>query len=160
MKRFILFSLFILGATLSNAQKYAYVDSKFILDQLPEYKEAQSQLDKLSEKWQKEVEEKYAKIDEKDKAYQEEKILLPDEMKKKREAEIAAMVAEVREFQKAKFGVNGELFRKREELIKPIQDKLYKAIQDVSKGKYAMVFDKANQSNLLHRDYNLSVCSS
>lgn len=158
MKKGALLLLMLVGFALHGiAQKYAYVDSKYILDKVPAYKEAQKQIDELSEKWQKEVEAKYAEIETKDKAYQEEKIILPDDIKKKREQEIAQLLNEVREFQKAKFGVNGELFQKRQELIKPIQDKLYKAIKDVSGERYSMVFDKANQSNLLYADPKLDI---
>lgn len=159
MKRLAIVSLFLLALFAGNAQsgKFAYVDSKYILDKIPDFKEAQKKLDDLSDKWQKEVEAKYAEVDEMDRAYQEEKILLPDEMKEKREAEIAAKLNSVRQFQQEKFGVNGELFKKRQELIKPIQDKLYQAIKDVSKDKYSMVFDKANQSNLLYADTKLDI---
>lgn len=158
LKKATLVLLFALSFGMNTfAQKYAYVDSKFILGKIPAYTEAQKKMDDLSAKWQKDVEEKYAEIETKDKAYQEEKILLPDEIKKKREAEIAQLLNEVREFQKKKFGVEGELFQKRQELIKPIQDKLYKAIKDVSKDKYDMVFDKANQSNLLYANTKLDI---
>lgn len=140
------------------SQKYAYINSQEIFKSIPDYQNAQKKLDDLSEKWQKDIEEKYAEIDKKDKAYQEEKILLPDEIKKKREAEIAEMLNAAREFQKAKFGVKGELFTKRQELIQPIQEKLYKAIKDVAKsGTYAMVFDMANQSNLVYADPKLNI---
>lgn len=158
MKRFGLLFIFVVSmATMALSQKYAFIDSKYILDKIPAYQTAQKKLDDLSEKWQKDIESKYAEIEQKDKAYQEEKILLPDDIKKKREAEIAEMLNGVREFQKEKFGVSGELFQKRQELIKPIQDKLYKAIQDVAKDKYAMVFDKANQSNLVYADVKLDI---
>ena len=159
MKRSIFLLLLTCGFALAGmSQKYAYVDTKYILEQIPAYKKAQSELDAMSEKWQKEMEAKYAEIEQKDKAYQEEKILLPDEIKKKREAEIAELLEGVREFQRKKFGVQGELFEKRQELIKPIQDKLYNAIKAVAKDKYDMVFDKANQSNLLYasKKYDIS----
>jgi len=144
-------------ASTGLSQKYAYIDSKYILEQVPAYQNAQKKLDDLSEKWQKEIQEKYAEIDSKDKAYQEEKIVLPDDIKTKREAEITQLLDAVRTYQKDKFGVSGELFEKRQELIKPIQDKLYQAIKDVSKDKYAMVFDKANQSNLIYADPKLDI---
>ena len=160
MKRILVLSALLLGVVFgSQAQvgKFAYIDSKYILEQLPEYQAAQKELDDLSEQWQKEIEKKYENIEKADKAYQEEKIVLPDDMKRKREAEIAQMLEEVRDFQKKKFGVSGELYQKRQELIKPIQDRLYKAIQDVAKNKYSMVFDKANQSNLLYADTKLDI---
>jgi len=160
MKRVLVLSVILFGLTLggfAQTGKFAYVDSKFILEQLPEYTAAQKQLDDLSDQWQKEIEKMYDEIQIADKKYQEEKIVLPDEMKRKREAEIAKMLEDVREFQKKKFGVSGELFQKRQELIKPIQDRLYQAIQDVAKDRYSMVFDKANQTNLLFADEKLDI---
>lgn len=141
-----------LGSTL-NAQKFAYVDSQYILEKMPEYKDAQKKLDDLSAKWQKEVEAKYQEIDKLYKDYQKEQILLPEDMKIKRQDEIAAKEKEVKDFQKAKFGVNGELFTKRQEWIKPVQEKIYKAIKEIAEqGSYTFVFDKANNANILYAD--------
>ncbi len=134
-----------------NAQKFAYVDSKYILSHVPEYASAQSTINKLSSDWQKEIEAKYETIAKLETAYQAEKILLTDEMKKKREADISAKKLEAKEMQRQKFGVDGELFKKREELVKPIQDQIYEAIQEVASSSALMVvFDKANQSNMLY----------
>ncbi|MFN8777050.1 MAG: OmpH family outer membrane protein [Flavobacteriales bacterium] len=136
---------------LASAQKFGYVDSKYILSHMPEYQAAQQEINKLSSQWQKEIEEKYNTIDKLEKAYQAEKILLTDEMRKKREEEIAQKRTEAKEMQKQKFGVEGELFKKREELIKPIQDQIYQAIQEVaSQSALMVVFDRANQSNILY----------
>jgi outer membrane protein len=115
------------------------------------YQDAQAELDKISMDWQKEIEQKYESIEKMEKAYQAEKILLTDEMKKKREEEINEKRKEARELQKRRFGVEGDLFKKREELVKPIQDEIYTAIQDVaSQGGLMVVFDKANDSNILY----------
>ena len=141
------------------SQRYAYVDTQFILDNIPDYKDAQSKLDEFAIKWQEEIEAKYALIESKKRALQAEEILLPEEIKKEKEAEILKLENEAKELQKKYFGVNGLLFQKRGELIKPIQDKIFKAIQEVSDDKkYAFVFDKANQSTLLFADpkYNIS----
>lgn len=147
------FSLFTISA---SAQKYAYVDSKYILENIPEYQEAQKQLDDLSEKWQKELEGKYKLIDKKYKEYQAEQVLLPEETKAKRENEIIELEKDAREFKKGKFGVDGELFQKRKELIEPIQNKVYNAIKELATtSNYAFVFDKANQSNILYADPKL-----
>jgi outer membrane protein len=136
MKKFIgVLSTLILMLGLSfsvQAQKYAYVDTDYILSNIPEYKSAQQQVDNLSVQWQKEIEAKYAEIDKMYKAFQAEQILLTEEMKKKRENEIIAKEKEVKELQKSRFGVDGELFKKRQELVKPIQDKVYNAIKQLA----------------------------
>lgn len=137
----------------AQAQRYAYVDTQYILDNIPEYQEAQEQLNQMSEQWQKEIEAKFAQVEKKRRDYEAEKILLPAELKKQKENEIAKLENEAKELQKQRFGVGGDLFMKREELIKPIQDRIYEAIQQVaSERNYAFVFDKANQSNLLYAD--------
>jgi outer membrane protein len=153
-KKFLIaIALFVgLGSTM-NAQKFAYVDSQYILEKMPEYKEAQKKLDDLSASWQKEVETKYQEIDKLYKDYQKEQILLPEDMKIKRQEEIATKEKEVKDFQKSKFGVSGELFTKRQEWIKPIQEKIYKAIKEIAEtGSYTFVFDKANNANILYAD--------
>jgi outer membrane protein len=152
MKNLLLLLLLTTGIFGSvQAQKFGYVDTKYILSHMPEYKQAQDEVNKLSTQWQKDVETKYESIEKMEKAYQAEKILLTDEMRKKREADIEIKRTEAKEMQKKKFGVDGELFKKREELIKPIQDRIYEAIQQVAEQKSLMViFDKANHSNLLY----------
>lgn len=152
MKHLISVLVLTLGLALNTtAQKFGYVDTKYILSHMPEYKQAQDEVNKLSAQWQKEIEAKYESIEKMEKAYQAEKILLTEEMRKKREADIEAKRQEAKDMQKQKFGVEGELFKKREELIKPIQDRIYEAIQQVAEQKTLMViFDKANHSNLLY----------
>ncbi len=113
----------------SVAQKIAYVDTEYILGQIPEYKAAQAELDKTSIQWQKEIEAKYAEIDKMYKSYQAEQILLTEDMKKKREGDIVAKEKEAKDLQKQRFGVDGELFKKRQELVKPIQDKVFNTVQ-------------------------------
>lgn len=150
-KTFATIALILTLTVLGTAQKFGYVDSKYILSHMPEYQEAQKQINKLSDTWQKEIEAKYETIEKLEKAYQAEKILLTEDMRKKREEEIEAKKKEAKELQKAKFGVDGELFQKREELIKPIQDQIYQAIQEVaSQSALMVVFDKANHSNILY----------
>ena len=132
------------------AQKFAYVDTEYILGQIPEYKSAQAELDKTSIQWQKEIEAKYAEIDKMYKAYQAEQILLTDDMKKKREADIIAKEKDAKDLQKLRFGVDGELFKKRQELVKPIQDKVYNAVKAVAeKGAYSIIFDKSSDLTML-----------
>jgi outer membrane protein len=152
MKKIASFITFVvLTAVSAKAQKVGYVDSDYILANIPEYKAAQSEIDKLSVDWQKEVEAKYTEVDKLYKAYQADAILLTDDMKKKRENEIINKEKEVKELQKQRFGVDGELFKKRQELVKPIQDKVYNAVKAVAeRGGIAIMLDKAGQVNILY----------
>ncbi|MFN8153906.1 MAG: OmpH family outer membrane protein [Bacteroidia bacterium] len=154
MKKYILaFMLFagLFAAAPASAQKYAYIDSQYILDNISEYKAAMQQLDQLSIAWQKEIEAKYAVIDKLYKDYQAEQILLTEEMRRKREQEITTKEKEVKEFQKQKFGYEGELFKKKQELIKPIQDKIYNAVKKIATEQaYAVIFDKSGDLVMLY----------
>lgn len=153
MKKTAFIFLLAMFAGLANAQKFAFVDTDYILDNIPEYKASQKQLDDLSVQWQKQIEAKYAEIDKLYKAFQQEQILLTEDMKRKRENEIIQKEKEAKDFQKSKFGVEGELYKKRQELVKPIQDKVFAAIKDIStNGNYSIIFDKAGQSNILFAD--------
>jgi outer membrane protein len=147
--------LFVLVSAVCAAQsgtaKFGYVDTDYILGQIPEYKAAQSELDKTSVQWQKEIEGKYTEIDKLYKAYQADAILLTDDMKKKRENEIINKEKEVKDLQKQRFGVDGELYKKRQELVKPIQDKVYNAIKAVAeKAGLGFVLDKSGQVSILY----------
>lgn len=157
MKKLILTFSIILATTVATfAQKFAYVDTEYILGQIPEYKAAQAELDKISIQWQKEIEAKYAEIDKMYKAYQAEQILLTDDMKKKREGDIIAKEKDAKDLQKLRFGVDGELFKKRQELVKPIQDKVYNAIKAVAeKGAYSIIFDKSSDLTMLYASSKL-----
>jgi outer membrane protein len=152
MKRIILaaFLMMIFMAGV-NAQKYAYVDTDYILDNIPEYSDAQNTLDELSSQWQKEIEAKFAEVDKMYKAFQNEAVLLPEDMKKKREEDILKKEKEAKDLQKKRFGKDGDLFKKRQELIKPIQDKVYTAIEGIAADdNYAVVFDKASGATLIY----------
>ncbi len=154
MKRIalIITGLFFVAAS-SFAQKYAYVDTEYILDRIQEYKNAQEQLNDLSVEWQKEIEAKFNEIDQLYKKFQAEAVLLPDDMKKQKEEEIMKKEKEAKELQKKRFGKEGDLFKKRQELIKPLQDKVYNAIEEVAtKKSYTFVFDKANNASILYAD--------
>lgn len=151
MKNLLLYIVVFFASTVLSAQKFGYVDSKYILSHVQAYADAQAEIDQMSMEWQKEIEQKYESIEKMEKSYQAEKILLTGEMKKKREEELEEKRKEARELQKKRFGVEGDLFKKREELIKPIQDEIYAAIQDVaSQGGLMVVFDKATNSNILY----------
>lgn len=152
MKKLLALTTLFLGITFAtSAQKFAYVDTDYILSNIPEYKQAQKELDDLSVTWQKQIEAKYSEIDRLYKAFQAEQILLNDEMKAKRENEIVRKEQEVKEFQKSKFGVDGELFKTRQEKIQPIQDQIYNALKDIAEaGSYSVILDRAGQSNILY----------
>lgn len=158
MKQLILIAL-VCFASVSQAQKFAYVDSDYILERIPEYASAEDQLEKLSVNWQSEIEEVYQQIDVLYKKYQADKILLTQEMKNKRESEIINKEKDAKELQRKRFGPEGDLYKKRTELVKPIQDKVYNAIQDFSNEKrYDIIFDKS--SNLIMLFSNLDLDKS
>lgn len=148
----VIVSVFItLFASAQAGLKMGYVDTDYILGNIPEYKAAEKELDKVSVDWQKEVEAKYSEIDKLYKAYQADAILLTDEMKKKRENEIINKEKEAKDLQKQRFGVDGDLFKKRQELVKPIQDKVFNAIKAVAeKAGLGMILDKSGQVSILY----------
>ena len=135
----------------ASAQRFAYVDSDYILKHIPEYTAAQKQLEALSGRWQKEVDSRFAEIEKFYKTYQADQVLLTEEMRKRRENEIIAKESEAKEFQRLKFGFEGDLFQQRTRLIKPIQDKVSKAVQAVADAQQLdMVFDKNSEIMLLY----------
>jgi outer membrane protein len=149
-KLFIITGILMVVATTSFAQKFAYVDSEYILGNIPSYKAAQEQLDQLSAQYQKELESMHAETDQMYKNFQAESVLLSDEMKRKREDVILSKEKEYKDLQRKYFGRDGDLFKKRQGLVKPIQDDIFKAIQDIAtEGNYAVIFDKANGITLI-----------
>ena len=134
-------------------QKYAYIDSEYILGNMPDYAEAQAELDRIAASWQKDIEAKFQTIDSMYKKYQVESITLPDKMKKSREDAIIAAEKEAKDLQKKRFGKDGDLFKKREELVKPIQDRVFTAIDEYAREKgYAFVFDVAGSTTIVYAD--------
>ncbi len=147
----MLFGLLTFTSTKVQAQKYAFVDTEYILSNIPEYSDAQDELDGLSKKWQKEVDAKYKEVSDLYKKYQAESVLLPADVKKKREDEIVAKEKEAKDLQKKYFGPKGELFKKRQELVQPIQEKVFNAIETIATTKnIGFVFDKAGGPVLLY----------
>ncbi len=141
-----------------QAQKLGYVDSDYILKNIPEYQDAQTQIDDFSKQYQAEIEEKYAKVEKMYKAYQADAMLLPDDMKRLREEEIVKAEKEAKDFQKTRFGTEGDLFKKRQELVKPIQEKVFNAIEDIAtKKNYAIIFDKASGPVLMYVSSKLDI---
>jgi outer membrane protein len=138
-----------------QAQKFAYVDTDYILNKIPDFKQAQDKLDGLSADWQKEIENKYADVEQMYRAYQQEQVLLTDDMKEKREDAIIKKETDAKNLQKKYFGTEGNLYLKRQELIKPIQDKIYDAIQQLAAdNKYAIVFDSSSDLIMLYKNDN------
>ena len=138
-------------SAIGQQQKYAYVDTQYILDNIPEFQDAQDELDEFSKKWQKEIEDTYAEVSEMYQKYQAEAVLLPEDIKQKREEEIVTKEKQVKELQRTYFGSEGELYKKRQELVQPIQEKVYNAIESIAAtSNYSFVFDKAGGMTLLY----------
>ena len=136
---------------LTMAQKYAFVDTEYILNNIPNYKAAQEQLDKFSADWQKEVEAKYTEIEKMYKDYQAERVLLSEDMRRQREEAIVNKEKEAKELQKNYFGQEGALYKKRQELIQPVQDEIYKAIKDLAtENGYAVIFDTSSGPSMIY----------
>jgi len=155
-KTLIIIAVLLISAT-TFAQKFAYVDMDYILGKLPQYTEAQKQLDKIADTWQKDVESRMKAVDDMYKQFQAEQVLMTDPMKQQKIKEIEGKEKEVKDFQKAKFGPNGELFKKRQELIKPIQDKIYDEVQKYALAKgYDFVFDRSSGPTMLYASDRLN----
>jgi outer membrane protein len=151
MLKFLLVLTLFFGIRIANAQTYAFIDSDYILKSVPEYVEAKEKLDKMAERWTKEIEERYTVIKTKKSNFEREEVLLPAEEKAKRKAEIEKLEKEAIDLQTQHFSSTGDYFQKRQELIKPIQDRIMTAMKKVAKRDgYEFVFDKANQSNLIY----------
>jgi len=146
-------------ATAGYSQKYAFVDTEYILNNIPAYKAAQDQLDQASAEWEKEIRDMYTEVERIYKAYQNEAVLLTQDMKKKREGEIIAREKEAKELQEKYFGRDGELYVKRQELIKPIQDEIYNAVKELAvDGNFAVIFDTSGSLSMLYTNprYDMS----
>lgn len=155
-KLFFIFLFSFALATSGLAQRYAVIDSKYILSKMPEYTEAQQKLDQFSKMWQQEIDQKSAELDKMYKEYDAEKVMLSDDLKKKREDQIYNMQKELNDLQRQRFGYQGDLFKKREELIKPIQDKVYNAIQKLAAAKlYDFILDKSDGITVIFADPKL-----
>ena len=158
--RLALLAAMFVGMSLgAHAQKFAYIDSEYVLLHMPEYAEAQKELNNLAIGWQAEIEDKLEAADRLEVAYRAERVLLTAEMRVKREEEITKKRTEAKDMQKQKFGVDGELFTKRQELIEPVQQQIFESLKDIASGSgYMVIFDKSNQSNMLYTNpkYDIS----
>jgi outer membrane protein len=138
------------------AQRYAIVDTKYILDKMPDYKEAQKKLDQFSEQWQKEIDTKQTELDRMYKNFEAEQVLLSEELKKKREDELFVREKDLRDLQRQRFGFEGDLFKRRQDLVKPIQDKVYNAIQKIAVNRqYDFILDKSEGITIIFADPKL-----
>jgi outer membrane protein len=157
MKKIALIIVVVLSfAKVANAQRYAIIDSKYILQKIPEYQDAQKILDSFSVVWQKQIDEKQIELDKLQKDYDAESVMLSDDLKKKREDEIFNRQKEIRDLEAERFGYQGELFKKRQELIKPIQDRVYNAIQKLAvERSYDFILDKSEGITVIFADPKL-----
>lgn len=153
MKKLLFIFIAVAGLSVmpATAQKFAFVDTEYILNNIPAYKSAQGQIEKFSADWQKEIETQYGEIEKMYKNYQAEKVMLSEDMRKKREDEIIQKEQSVKELQKKYFGPDGELVKKQQELVKPIQDEVYKAVKEMAvEGAYAAIFDTSSDASVLY----------
>ncbi|MBQ9418692.1 MAG: OmpH family outer membrane protein [Bacteroidales bacterium] len=157
--RWVILFLLLAVVPMAAAQKYACVNTDYVLRNIPEYAEAQKKLDRLVEEWRKELEEKMAEIDRMRTEYEQESFLLPDNLKKQRLEDIRLKEQEIHELQQKRFGADGDLDKKRSELMRSVQDRVYSAIERIAKDKgYAFVFDKAGSATVLFasKKYDIS----
>ena len=160
MKKILLpFLVLFVFTSAGFAQKFAFVDTEYILGRIPSYKAAQDQIDKLSKQYEQEISDQYAEVDKLYKSFQNEKVLMTEEQRNKKEDEIVSKEKAIKDLQTKYFGPEGTIFQKREELIKPIQDDVYKAVKELAlEGGYAAIFDTAAGATILYEDarYNKS----
>ena len=156
MKKIILILSFCVIAINIHAQKFAYINTDYILNKIPEYKQAQDKIDNFSNDWQKELENKYTNIEEMYRSYQKDKVLLSEKMKEKREEAIINKENEIKSLEAKYFGPDGLLYKKRQELIKPIQDKIWDATQQfATNNKYQIIFDSSSDLIMIYHNDNL-----
>ena len=157
MKKVLLIacSLWLVAFT-SHAQKYAIIDTRYILDKLPEYKTAQAKLDDIAADWQKEIDSMQSQLDKMYKDYDAEQVMLSEELRKKREDQLFGKEKGLRDLQRKRFGFEGDLFKKRQELIKPVQDKVYNAVQRIAAQRgYDFILDKSEGITVIFADPKL-----
>lgn len=157
MKKLMFVLGFVLAVMLTaSAQKYAIIDTRYILDKMPEYAAAQKQLDAVAAGWQKDIDTKQSDLDRMYKAYEAEQVMLSDDLKKKRQDQLFLKEKELRELQRQRFGFEGDLFKKRQELVKPVQDKVYNTVQKMATQRgYDFVLDKSEGITVIFADPKL-----
>ena len=154
-KILLLITCFVLISTV-QAQKFAYIDTDYILDKIPEFKQAQDKLEALSNDWQKEIENKYNDIENMYRSYQQDKVLLSKNMREKREEAIINKENDTKKLEAKYVGPEGLLYKKRQELIKPIQDRIWDATQQLAtNNKYQIIFDSSSDLIMIYHNTNL-----
>ena len=157
MKKTLVFFIAFLGISFATqAQRYAIIDTKYILNKIPEYKDADKRLQLIGEQWQKEIDDKQVQLDKMYKNYEAEQFMLTDELKKKREDELFVKEKDIRDLQKRRFGYEGDLFKERQKLVKPVQDKVYNAVQKIAIARsYDFILDKSEGITVIFADPKL-----
>ena len=151
MRKYLFIALLLVVMAPVRAQKYACVNTDYIMRNVPEYNQALTKINKYIEEWQQELQNKQQEVDELRQQYQQEAYLLPDNLKQRRQDEIHTKETELRALQRQRFGTEGDLEQKRAELMKPVQDRVYNAIERVAREKnYAFVFDKAASATVIY----------
>jgi outer membrane protein len=156
MKKTVLLLLFLVIGLLGFSQRYAIIDTKYILDKLPDYKDAQKQLDDIAAGWQKEIDIQQQELDRMYKDFEAEQVMLSEELRKKREDQLFVKEKALRDLQRKRFGFEGDLFKRRGELIKPVQDKVYNAVQRLAAQRgYDFILDKSEGITVIFADPKL-----
>ena len=156
MKKSLLVFGFLITALFGAAQKYAVVDTRYILDKMPEYRNAQQQLDVMAATWQQQIDSMQTALDRLYREFDAEQVMLTAELKKRKEDQLFNKEKELRDLQRRRFGFEGDLFRKRQELVKPVQDKVYNAIQKLAASRsYDFVLDKSEGITIIFADPKL-----
>ena len=156
MKKAVFLFLFLGAGVLGFSQRYAIIDTKFILDKMPEYKTAQKQLDDVAATWQKEIDRMQQDLDKMYKDFEAEQVMLSEELRKKREDQLFVKEKALRDLQRKRFGFEGDLFKRRGELIKPVQDKVYNAVQRLAAQRgYDFILDKSEGITVIFADPKL-----
>jgi len=153
MKRTALVLTLVFWASLGFGQRFAYIDTEYILENIPEFKAAEQELEQLSLRWQDEIEQLFGEVDRLYREYQAEAPLLPEDLRRRREENIIERERRAKEMQMQRFGRDGDLFQKRQELVKPIQDKIFSAVEELAtRENYAVIFDKAGSTTMIFTD--------
>lgn len=157
-KNLLMIALFCFVCLAANAQKFALVDMEYILKNIPAYERANEQLNQISKKWQSEVEAVALEAQTLYKNYQSEAVFLSEEQKIKKEEEIVAKEKEAQELKRKYFGPEGELYKKRESLMAPIQDEIYTAVKEISDAKgYSVVVDRASAASIIYASPKIDI---
>ena len=156
MKNTVLTLCFLLLCLFAQAQKYAVIDTRYILDRMPEYRAAQQSLDRMAAGWQVQIDSMQSSLDKMYRDFEAEQVMLTAELKKRREDQLFAKEKELRDLQRRRFGFEGDLFKKRQELVKPVQDKVYSAVQKIASARgYDFVLDKSEGITIIFADPKL-----